>query len=109
MKSQFLVKIEFNFSIELGPRIILDEGGKNAKGVEVERFGEKLRYFAANEVVLSAGAIGSAQILMLSGIGPEDELRRHGIEPLLDLPVGQNLQDHCMSFTMFRGPIQWLR
>ena len=77
-----------------------------AKGVEVERFGEKLRYFAASEVVLSAGAIGSAQILMLSGIGPRDELRRHGIEPLLDLPVGQNLQDHCMSFTMFRGPIQ---
>ena len=80
--------------------VILDEN-KEAKGVEVERFGQKLRYFATNEVVLSAGAIGSAQILMLSGIGPKKELRRHGIEQVLDLPVGQNLQDHCMVFTMF--------
>ena len=84
-------------------KVILDEERKSAKGVEVERFGRRLQYFAANEVVLSAGSIGSAQILMLSGIGPKDELRRHGIEQLLDLPaVGQNLQDHCMAFTMFR-------
>ena len=83
--------------------IVLDEDGKlTAKGVEVERFGQRLRYFAANEVVLSAGAIGSAQILMLSGIGPKKELQRHGIGQLLDLPVGQNLQDHCMVFTTFR-------
>ncbi len=50
---------------------------------------------AARQVVLSAGAIGSPQILMVSGIGPADDLRRLGIEIAVDLPsVGENLQDH---------------
>ena len=50
---------------------------------------------ARREVIVSAGALQSPQILMLSGIGPADDARRLGIEPLLDLPgVGQNLQDH---------------
>ncbi|MGH2866972.1 MAG: GMC family oxidoreductase [Solirubrobacteraceae bacterium] len=50
---------------------------------------------AGREVILSAGAINSPQLLMLSGIGPADELRRHGIEVRHDLPgVGRNLQDH---------------
>ncbi|MBE0692145.1 MAG: GMC family oxidoreductase N-terminal domain-containing protein, partial [Aquamicrobium sp.] len=50
---------------------------------------------ARREVVLSAGALQSPQILMLSGIGPAVELKRHGIAPVLDLPgVGRNLQDH---------------
>ena len=46
----------------------------------------------------------------LSGIGPEKELRRHGIKQLHDLPVGQNLQDHCMVLTMFRikKPDGWM-
>ena len=50
---------------------------------------------ARREVVLSAGALQSPQILLLSGIGPAEELKRHGIAPVLDLPgVGRNLQDH---------------
>ena len=50
---------------------------------------------AEREVVLSAGAINSPQLLMLSGIGPADALRRHGIAGIEDLPgVGQNLQEH---------------
>jgi choline dehydrogenase-like flavoprotein len=50
---------------------------------------------ARREVVLSAGAVGSPQLLMLSGIGPADHLRSVGIEPLVDLTgVGENLQDH---------------
>ena len=50
---------------------------------------------ARKEVVLSAGAFGSPQLLMLSGIGPAEHLRAHGIAPVLDLPgVGQNLHDH---------------
>ncbi|MCY1363413.1 Alcohol dehydrogenase [acceptor] [compost metagenome] len=50
---------------------------------------------AEREVVLAAGAIGSPKTLLLSGVGPADHLRTHGIEVMQDLPgVGQNLQDH---------------
>ena len=52
-------------------------------------------FIGAKEVILSAGAIGSPQILLLSGIGPREQLQKHGIPLLFDLPgVGQNLQDH---------------
>ncbi len=67
-----------------------------AYGVEVERFGQTYRYFAKNEVILSAGAIGSPQVLMLSGIGPRGHLKDLGINLVKDLPVGQNLQDHLL-------------
>ncbi len=80
--------------------VILD--GNVAKGVKVERFGEEeLSYYARKEVILSAGAIGSAQILMLSGIGPAKELKKHGIPLKKDLPVGENLQDHCLTIAAF--------
>lgn len=46
------------------------------------------------EVVLSAGSIGSAQLLMLSGVGPEQHLRDMKIQSIINLPVGYNLQDH---------------
>src|SRR5271154_3168 len=49
---------------------------------------------ANKEVILTAGAFGSAQLLMLSGIGPADHLRAHGIDVIADLPVGDNLHDH---------------
>ena len=50
--------------------------------------------YASREVILAAGAFNSPQILKLSGIGPADELRKHGIKPILNLPgVGENLQD----------------
>ena len=53
------------------------------------------KVFAKREIILSAGAIGSPQILLLSGIGPADELKSIGINPILNLPsVGKNLQDH---------------
>ena len=49
----------------------------------------------ADEIILSAGAIASPQILMLSGVGPSDHLSEHGIETVIDSPgVGQNLSDH---------------
>lgn len=58
---------------------------------------------ARARVVLSAGAIGSPQILMLSGIGPADHLRQMGIAPLVDAPgVGRNLQDHLQARLVFR-------
>ena len=81
-------------------RVLFDTSGPRprATGVEVESGGETYT-MEAEEIVLGAGAIGSPQILMLSGIGPSDHLREHGIESILDLPgVGQNLRDHPMLF-----------
>jgi len=74
-------------------RILVSEG--RASGVEYLRDGQLVTAQAAREVILSAGAIGSPQILQLSGLGPADLLRAHGIEVLRDIPgVGRNLQDH---------------
>ncbi|KAK8082144.1 FAD/NAD(P)-binding protein [Apiospora saccharicola] len=56
------------------------------------------RFRARKEVIISGGAINSPQLLLLSGLGPEQELRKHGIPRVLDLPqIGRNLQDHCFS------------
>lgn len=66
-----------------------------ALGVDYLYFGTVAQARATSEVIVSAGALRSPQLLMLSGIGPKAELRRHGIDVLLDLPgVGKNLQDH---------------
>ena len=73
-------------------RIIFD--GKRATGVEVESGGEKF-VAEGEEIVLSAGAIGSPHILMLSGVGPSSHLSDIGIPVVHDAPgVGQNLRDH---------------
>ena len=82
-------------------QLILDDT-KVARGINVERFGQKLRYFASREVILSAGAIGTPQLLMLSGIGPKDELDKYKIRQVANLPVGKNLQDHCMVIQSVR-------
>ena len=69
--------------------------GKRASGVAYQRRGKLCTARARREVILSGGAINSPQLLMLSGIGDGDQLKRHGIAPLLDLKaVGRNLQDH---------------
>ena len=68
--------------------------GNRATGVEVES-GEERFIVEADQIILSAGAIGSPQILMLSGIGPREHLQSLGIPLVADLPgVGQNLRDH---------------
>lgn len=66
---------------------------RKAIGVEVVMDGRPYRIKATKNVIVSAGAINSPQILMLSGIGPAEQLERLGIELVADLPVGQNLQD----------------
>ena len=81
--------------------------GTNVVGVEVIEAGQTRRYMAEREVVLALGAVNTPKLLMQSGIGPEDELRAHGIPVVQHLPgVGQNHQDH-VSFNCifeFREP-----
>jgi choline dehydrogenase len=75
--------------------------GSRISGVDYLHMGEK-KTVHANEIILCGGALNSPQLLMLSGIGPEKELRTHGIDTKLDLPgVGQNLQDHVQVATRF--------
>ncbi|MYM56815.1 GMC family oxidoreductase [Thalassovita mangrovi] len=74
-------------------RVLIEDG--RCIGVEYEQRGEVKTARAEGEVILSAGAIGSPQILQLSGIGPGDLLQQHGIEVRRDsAQVGGNLQDH---------------
>ena len=69
--------------------------GDRCTGVEYAQGGTLTKVHAANEVVLTSGSYVSPKLLMLSGIGPEDELARHGIKTRVNLPgVGRNLQDH---------------
>jgi choline dehydrogenase-like flavoprotein len=68
--------------------------GRRARRVLARHNNEELTLRAEREIILSAGAYGSPQILMLSGIGPADGLRALNISPIVDLPVGDNLQDH---------------
>ena len=69
--------------------------GKRAVGVEFEHEGKLRVERADREVILSGGAYNSPQLLMLSGVGPADELARHGIAVVHDLPgVGRNLSEH---------------
>jgi choline dehydrogenase len=74
-------------------RILIEDG--RAVGVEYDKGGSTHQVRARGEVVLSAGAVNSPQILQLSGLGPGELLQRHGIAVLQDMPaVGANLQDH---------------
>jgi len=85
-----------NLTVLTGARAerILLQGGQ-ACGVRVTHKGQHLELKARREVLLSAGVFGSPQLLMLSGIGPEAELKPHGIRVQHELPgVGQNLRDH---------------
>ena len=77
-------------------RIETAQGTRRATGIELmSRDGTGTFVTARREVLLSAGAIGSPQILQLSGVGPGELLRRHGIAPVHELPgVGENLHDH---------------
>lgn len=77
-------------------RLVVEDG--RATGVTYIRDGAVHTAQATSEVVLSGGAINSPQLLLLSGIGPADELRTLGIEPVVDLPgVGRNLRDHLTA------------
>jgi len=81
------------FADTLVERINLE--GARVVGVTIRHQGKKEILTASREVVLAAGTVNSPQLMMLSGLGPADMLRRHGIRVAADLPgVGANLQDH---------------
>ncbi|MGW1759656.1 GMC family oxidoreductase [Streptomyces mirabilis] len=83
-------------------RVLLD--GDHCTGVEYGVDGGTVIARCAGEVVLSAGAVGTPQVLMLSGIGPRDHLGQVGIDTAVDLPgVGANLWDHPMSGIVYRA------
>ncbi|KIK53500.1 hypothetical protein GYMLUDRAFT_232744 [Collybiopsis luxurians FD-317 M1] len=92
------------FSKTQATKIVFNEshGGQLvATGVEVISDGKKLTLKAEKEVILAAGSFQSPQLLELSGIGKKEILQKHGIQPLVELPVGENLQDHPWVPFMF--------
>ena len=83
-------------------RIVI-EGGRATGVIYAGPGGKEVLVRARREIVLSAGAIGSPQLLMLSGIGEAEQLRQHGIDVVLDLPgVGKNLQDHLQARLVYK-------
>src|SRR5690242_13864922 len=84
------------------PRILFD--GPRATGIEYIKDGQKHEAHADSEVILAGGAFNSPQLLLLSGIGPADELKAVGVTPRVDLKgVGKNLSNHPVAST------QWTR
>ena len=82
-------------------RVVIEQG--RAVAVEFSRRGRKQRVVADREVLLAGGAVNSPQLLMLSGVGPADALRQHGIAIKHALPgVGRNLHDHLDACTIYR-------
>src|ERR1700730_13563075 len=89
-------------------RVILDrvDGPARATGIQSRTpGGQTSQAHAGKEVILSAGAIGSPHLLLLSGIGPRHELDAHGVPCLVDAPhVGKHLQDHLMCPLFYPAP-----
>ncbi|HUK02102.1 MAG TPA: GMC family oxidoreductase N-terminal domain-containing protein [Steroidobacteraceae bacterium] len=80
-------------------RVLMEQG--RARGIEIADGAQRSRIGAQREVIVSAGVYGSPQLLLLSGIGPADELRALGIPCSHDLPgVGHNLVEHPLTFTL---------
>jgi choline dehydrogenase-like flavoprotein len=80
--------------------------GNRAVGIEYVRCGKRVQAYAGREVILAGGVFNSPQLLMLSGIGPADHLKQHGITTLIDVPgIGQNLQDHLGALVSGTRPV----
>jgi choline dehydrogenase len=98
-----------NFELWTGAQVsrllfeTLPDGTRRCTGAEVWNGSEMTTAHATREVILSAGAIGSPQILQLSGVGPAELLRQHGVDVVLDAPgVGANLQDHLQIRAVYK-------
>ncbi len=85
-------------------RVIIKDG--KANGVEIVRKRQVQAVRARKEVIIAASAINSPKLLMLSGIGPADHLKEHGIDVVADRPgVGQNLQDHLELYLQVKSKL----
>lgn len=82
-------------------KVLIDPVTKTAYGVMVHADGHEHKILARREVILTAGAINTPQLLMLSGVGPAKHLKEVGIKPIMDLAVGFNLQDHTAPAVTF--------
>ncbi|XP_014090145.1 glucose dehydrogenase [FAD, quinone] [Bactrocera oleae] len=82
-------------------KVLIDPTTKTAYGIMVRTDGREHKILARREVIVSAGAINTPQLLMLSGVGPAQHLREMGIKPIADLAVGFNLQDHTAPAVTF--------
>ncbi|WP_315782495.1 MULTISPECIES: GMC family oxidoreductase [unclassified Bradyrhizobium] len=92
------LRLETNVLVE---RLIIENG--RAVGVRFQQNGETIEARTTGEVILSAGSIGSVQVLQRSGIGPADWLGELGIDVVLDKPgVGRNLQDHLQQRAIYK-------
>lgn len=92
------LRLETGVTVE---RVLFD--GRRAVGVRFRRGGQVMEARAQGEVILSAGSLGSTQILQLSGVGPGELLAGHGVPVVLDRPgVGRNLQDHLQQRAIYR-------
>ncbi|XP_014609013.1 PREDICTED: glucose dehydrogenase [FAD, quinone] [Polistes canadensis] len=101
------VRLRKNLHVALNShvtKILIDPNSKRTYGVEFVRDGKVFRIRTKKEVIVSGGTINSAQLLMLSGLGPRKHLVEHGIPVIQDLKVGYNLQDHVglggLAFTV---------
>lgn len=84
-------------------KILFDKKNKRAIGVQYEyKEQQNFTAYAKKEVVLSGGTIGSAQLLLLSGIGPKNQLQNLDIATISDLPVGENLIDHILVMIFYK-------
>jgi len=98
-----------NLSVETGALALQIEISRNrATGVRYTARGKACLARCRGEVVVASGAIGSPKLLMLSGVGPADHLREHGIDVVNDLPgVGANLQDHTRVPVLYRSLVNF--
>ena len=79
-------------------KVLIDPDTRQAHGVKFRRHGKIYKVYSRKEVIVSAGALNSPQVLMLSGLGPRAQLTALGVPVIRDIPgVGQNLQDHYGS------------
>ncbi|KAL0266695.1 UNVERIFIED_CONTAM: hypothetical protein PYX00_009168 [Menopon gallinae] len=91
------VRLRKNIHTAMGShaiKVLINPKSKRAYGIMFVRNGVKQIVYAKKEVILSAGAINTPQLLMLSGVGPEEELNKFNIPVIKNLKVGENLQDH---------------